>query len=84
MAKAPAMTTHLNVDTAHRTITVVVEHTVWQSFSRAVMPRARRDFKRWIYENVMFGDLRQTVADLGGQYVRGDSTRCFSTVTFTY
>lgn len=84
MAKTQPMNATLNVDTAHRTITVVVEHTVWQSFTRAVMPRARKEFRRWISENVVFADMRQTLADLGAEYVREDSTRCISTVTFTY
>lgn len=84
MAKIPAIEATVNADTAHRTVTVVVEHEIWQSFSRAVLPRGRKEFKRWVSEHIMFGDLREEAADLGGKYLRGTTTRCLSTVTYTY
>jgi len=84
MAKQIPMTATVNADTAHRTVKVVVEHADWQSFSRAVQPRAKKEFKRWIYENVMFGDLMHTRSSLGWHDVRDTPGRCLSVMTFTY
>jgi prophage tail gpP-like protein len=84
MKKIPVMTATVNADTAHRTVTVVVEHADWQSFSRAVEPRAKKEFKRWVSENIVFGDLLHTRSALGWHDVRDVPGRCFSFMTFTY
>lgn len=84
MARTLPMTATVNADTKRREIAVVVEHDHGQSFSRAVMPRARKEFKRWVSENIMFGDLAQTGADLGGAYIRDSKVRCTSIIHFTY
>lgn len=79
------MTAFINDDRKHRTITVVIEHDVFQSFSRAVVPRAHKEFKAWIYAHVMFGHLQQYVAaDLGAGRLPTNKDRCLSTMTFTY
>lgn len=82
--KTPTMTATVNADTAHRTVTVVVEHADWQSFSRAVQPRATKEFYRWVSENIMFGDLLHTRSSLGWHDVRDVSGRCLSFMTYTY
>lgn len=84
MSKTPAIEATINADTKNRQIAVVVEHEDWQSFSRAVLPRARKEFKRWVSEHVMFGSLAEVSADLGGPAVRDNPRRCFSVVRFTY
>ena len=84
MAKTPVMIATVNADTAHRTVTVVVEHADWQSFSRAVQPRAKKEFKRWVSEHVMFGDLLHTRSSLAWHDVRDVPGRCLSFMTFTY
>lgn len=82
--KTPTMTATVNADKAHRTVTVVVEHADWQSFSRAVQPRATKEFKRWVSEHVMFGDLLHTRSVFGWHDVRNTSGRCLSFLTYTY
>lgn len=84
MSKTPAMIATVNANTARREIAVVVEHADFQSFSRAVLPKARKEFKRWVSENIMFGSLAETGANLGGPDVLGQPRRCFSVVYFTY
>lgn len=81
---AKVMEATINEDKKHRCITVVVEHENWQSFSRAVIPRAKKEFRRWVSENIMFGDLAHVASSLGGEYIRDSKTRCISTLTFTY
>jgi hypothetical protein len=78
------MVSTVNANTARREVAVVVEHADWQSFSRAVLPRARKEFRSWIYANVMFGDLCEVAANLGGGALRTDPNRCVSVVYFTY
>lgn len=81
MKRIPMVAT-VNADTAHRTVTVVVEHADWQSFSRAVLPRATKEFKAWVRDHIMFGDLRRHDASLAWNTTRDG--RCISWVKFTY
>lgn len=78
------MNTHINVDTTHRTVTVIVEHADWQSFSRAILPRANKEFKRWIREHIVFGELVRTNVSLAWHDVLGAKGRCITTATYTY
>lgn len=52
----------VNANKDRREVTVVVEHEDWQSYSRSVQPKAKKEFKRWISENIMFGSLAITDA----------------------
>lgn len=61
----PEMKTYVHADIRHRLITVVVEHDPGQSFSRAVIPKGRKAFRRWISEKVMFGKLVEYSHSLG-------------------
>lgn len=80
----PRMETTVTDDQKNRTVLVTVEHSSWQSFSRAVEPRARKEFKRWVYEHVMFGELRQRSASLAWHTLRNQPERCISHFVFTY
>lgn len=83
-AKTRTMVATVNADQANRTVSVVVEHEVWQSFSRAVAPRARKAFKRWIYESIMFGEPREIKASLAEWPVRDEDGRWISVFHFEY
>jgi hypothetical protein len=78
------MVATVHADKKRREVAVVVEHGDWQSFSRAVLPRARKEFKQWVRENIVFGSLAQTAANLGGGALLTDPRRCVSVVYFTY
>jgi hypothetical protein len=80
----PEMTTHVHADISHRLITVIVEHDHGQSFSRAVIPKGRKAFRRWVSEHIMFGKLTEHHHILGGQYMPNDKTRCISLIRFGY
>jgi hypothetical protein len=84
MSKIPTMVATVHANEQRREVAVVVEHEDWQSFSRAVEPRARKEFKRWAYEHVMFGQLAQVGASLGWHTVREQPRRCISVIRFTY
>ena len=45
----------VKADKANRTVEIIVEHDIRQSYSRAVKPRAFKAYKRWASENIMFG-----------------------------
>lgn len=49
------MTTTTVADKSERTVSITVEHDPAQSYSRAVKPRAFKEFKNWTRENIMFG-----------------------------
>lgn len=76
------METTVTADTANRRVIVTVEHEDWQSFSRAVIPRARKEFKGWVREHIMFGDLQEVGTSLGYHSTR--EGRCISFMTYTY
>lgn len=84
MSKLPPMAATLNVNPTRREVAVVVEHDNWQSFSRAVLPKARREFKGWVSENIVFGSLAEVGSNLGGGQLRDQPLRCVSVVYFTY
>jgi hypothetical protein len=84
MKNFPTMTATVHADTAHRTVTVVVEHAGAQRFSRAVLPRANKEFKRWISAHVMFGELRRVATSLAWHDVKDTTDRYLTTATFTY
>lgn len=83
-SRFPTMTATVNADTVHRTVSVVVEHADAQSFSRAVEPRAKEEFRRWIREHVVFAHMAYVAASLAWHDVRDTSGRCLSVMTFTY
>ena len=62
----PEMTTHAHADIKHRVVTIVVEHDPAQSFSRAVIPKARKAFRRWVSTKIVFGHLQEYSHTLGG------------------
>lgn len=72
----------VDADTKTRSVAVTVEHGLAQSYSRSVIPRAKKEFKAWISENVMFGDLRMTSCDWDSLPVVDN--RAFSIIHFTY
>ena len=78
----PVMTTHTHEDMRHRTIIIVVEHDPGQSFSRAVLPKARKAFRRWVAEHIVFGKLVEHGATLG--YHDTPDGRTLSVVRFGY
>lgn len=86
MSKLPAMTASINADTKNRRVQVVIEHDHAQSFARAVEPRGKKEFKRWLSENIVFGapvyEHKTTI--LGGPYVRDSKDRCVSVLSFRY
>lgn len=81
MSNFPAMEAVVTPIRYKRTVYVSVIHDPGQSYSRAVTPRAKKEFKRWVSANIMFGDLvlvssrHSTVSTL---------ERCVSVFTFTY
>lgn len=81
----PAMVTVVEADTTARTVTVEVTHDPAQSYTRAILPRANKDFKRWISENIMFGRPVTTGVD----YHDGDMSyrvtgRAKTTISYAY
>lgn len=48
MAKTPKMQSWINQDRKHKTLTVVIEHGATQSYSRAVMPKLKRDIMEYL------------------------------------
>jgi len=82
----PAMKSWTIENTKAREVQIVIEHDHGQSFSRAVKPRALKEFKKWTYEHIVFGDpmLMSAGTILGGQYIRDSKERCLSVFRFTY
>lgn len=78
------METTVTDDQKNRTVLVTVEHSSSQSFSRAVVPRAKKEFKAWVYEHVMFGQLRLVSDSLAWHTLRDQPERCISHFVFTY
>lgn len=74
----------VNEDRAHRKVSIVVEHADWQSFSRAVLPRANKAFKGWVRENIVFGSLTRENCSLAWHDVRDQTGRCLSVMTYSY
>lgn len=86
MAKTPAMIATVNADKKNRRVQVVIEHDHGQSFSRAVEPRGKKEFKKWLSENIVFGlpVYKGQGTILGGPYIRDSKERCLSVLCFTY
>lgn len=61
----PEMKTHVHADIKHRIVTIVVEHDPGQSFSRAVIPKARKEYRRWLSTKIMFGKPTEHSHSLG-------------------
>lgn len=80
--KYPPMTTHVHADVKHRIVTVVVEHDQGQSFSKGVIPRARKDFRRWVMDHIVFGKLTEQTHLLG--VADTPDGRALSAVRFGY
>lgn len=80
--RLPAMTATVQADTKARTVAVTVEHGIAQSYSRAVIPKAKKVFKRWASENIMFGDLRLVSCDWDS--LPTVDKRAFSIIHFSY
>lgn len=81
------MVTTVTADTQNNLVSITVEHEDWQSFSRTVIPRANKEFKRWIQEtNPIRGsyDLYRASTSLAEHSVREDSTRCISVFRYGY
>lgn len=76
--------TTVTEDTKNRLVTVTVEHDDWQSFSRAVIPRADKEVKRWVMENNVPHGLFRASTSLAHHTVRDDSTRCISVFRYGY
>lgn len=82
MAKTPVMQTTVTANTNRREVIITVEHENWQSFARAITPKARREFRNWIRENVMFGDLREI--DRSFAWFSTRAGRCISFIRYSY
>lgn len=82
MSKQQPMVVTVNEDKKNRKVAVVVEHADWQSFSRAVGPRARKEFKRWVSEHIVFGHLAETGQSLG--WFTTLEGRCISIFHYSY
>lgn len=86
------MVATVNADPRNRIVQVVVEHAADQSFSKTVNPRAKKAFRRWISDNVMFAapQLAWTDTIYGAGYTRETEgveileRRCLSVYKFTY
>ena len=82
MAKTPVMETTVTANTKAREVIVTVEHEDWQSFSRAVTPRARKEFKSWLREHIVFGSPTET--DRHFAWHTTPSGRCISRIHYSY
>jgi len=76
--------TTVTEDNRNRLVTITVEHDDWQSFSRAVIPRADRELKQWMRGNNVSGGASRVSTSLAHHTVLGDSTRCISIFRYGY
>jgi hypothetical protein len=81
MSAFPAMQAFVTPVRHNRTVYVSIQHDPGQSYSRAVTPRAKKEFKAWVSENIMFGELELVKSSFASVSVLG---RCISVFTFTY
>ncbi len=61
----PEMQAFAHADVKHRVVTIVVEHDPGQSFRRAVIPKARKAYRRWLLDHIMFGKPAEYNHSLG-------------------
>lgn len=81
MSAYPAMQAMVTPLRHKRTVYVSIQHDPGQSYSRAVIPKAKKEFKRWVSENIVFGELELVETRFANVSVLG---RCISVFTFTY
>lgn len=71
MKRFPTMTSTVHHDDAHRRFVVVVEHSMYQSYIKAVFPKAKRDVVKWLESHQKHLLTYVEGADLGAQYTKG-------------
>lgn len=81
------MVTTVTADTKNNLVSITVEHEDWQSFSRAVIPRANKEFKQWLQDArpIFSGHgLVREGTSLAEHSVREDDSRCVSVFRYSY
>lgn len=79
---APRMEATVHADKSNRVVLVVVEHADYQSFTRSVVPKAKRVMKQWVSENIVFG--LPYLSDGSLAWHTTPDGRCLSHFVFTY
>lgn len=81
MSKYPAMSVHVTPDRTRHIVWVSVFHDPNQNHTRAVDPRAKKEFKDWVSKNIMFGEMMLESVTYGQAIVLD---RVVSRYKFTY
>lgn len=88
--RLPNMKSIIHSDSKHRRFVVVVEHSMYQSYSKAVFPKVKRDMKKYLEQNHGYVVTYIDSSDLGTEYTRGteelpaDQRRVISLFYITY